>query len=464
MPLDVVVPVLGESITEATVLGWKKALGEAVAKDEILVEIETDKVSLEVSAETAGVLTEILAKEGQDVEVGAVLARIDTEMSAPAATVSGPAPAPMPEPPSAPDPVSAVEASVVAPPVSRLDLESATAPSPLEPVVAPPPVASVAETLPSPVAVRRSGAGGKITDADLREFLISGEPLSPTERRAVLEGGFEFAKPVVDMGVSEAPAPALESPPQPSTSREDAAPPPASVASGARVRREPMSRLRRRIAERLKEAQNTAAMLTTFNEADMTHVMALRKAHGPGFEKLHGVRLGFMPFFIKACVSALRAFPMVNAEIDGDDIVYKDHYDIGVAVGGGRGLVVPVIRNADRAGFAGIERTISDFAARANDGTLRADELEGGTFTISNGGVYGSMLSTPILNPPQSGILGLHRIQERPVADSGTVVIRPMMYLALSYDHRLVDGREAVSFLIRVRDALEQPGQLALDV
>ena len=367
-----------------------------------------------------------------------------------------------------------------------------------------PPAPGPSPELPDPAQVRRSGQGERITADDLREFLRAPDrPLSPAARRTVREHavdpaaitptgpGGRILKADVLAAAGETPAagpaPGVEPAPV-SDDRGPSAPPPVAAAAGsggeagglsgpeapplagspaaaapAGTRRVPMSRLRRRLAERLKEAQNTAAMLTTYNEVDMGAVMELRKTSGSTFEQRHGVRLGLMSFFVKASVSALRTVPEVNAEIDGTDIVYKDFYDIGVAVHTDRGLVVPVIREADRNGFADIEREIRDFGERARAGELKAHELEGGTFTVSNGGVYGSLMSAPILNPPQSGILGLHRIQDRPVARAGQVVIRPMMYLALSYDHRIVDGKGAVTFLVHLRDLLEQPAALALD-
>jgi 2-oxoglutarate dehydrogenase E2 component (dihydrolipoamide succinyltransferase) len=422
MATEINVPTLGESVTSATVARWMKHEGEAVAADEPLVELETDKVTVEVSAPVAGVLTSITAAEGSEVPVGALLGLL--EAGAGAATAA-PRPAAAPTPPPAPRPAAMPQAGVNAPPRA------------LGPVARPAtPPADVAAHAPLPAAAKLieeqhlsaaqvgdgSGKDGRITKGDVLAFLNRPAP---------------------------APAPApIAKPVRGAEPREE------------RVR---MTRLRRTIAARLKEAQNTAAMLTTFNEVDMSAVMALRSEYRAAFEKKHdGVRLGFMSFFVKACVAALKEFPAVNAEIDGDDIVYKNFVHMGIAVGGSAGLVVPVIRDVDAMSFAGIERAIADFGRRARDGALKLDELTGGTFSITNGGVYGSLMSTPILNPPQSGILGMHKIQERPVVVAGKIEARPMMYLALSYDHRIVDGSEAVSFLVRVKEGVEDPRRLLL--
>ncbi len=402
MAIEIQVPQLGESISEATVARWMKAPGDAVEADEPLVELETDKVTVEVPAPRSGVLEEILAGEGEEVEVGAVLGR----MAAGAASAKA-APAPKAKEP-APEP-------------------SDTAP-PLSPAVR----KLLADNALAPEAVAGTGKDGRITKADV---------LGHLEAAA--------AAPPAPAPVPAPPAPAPPRPPRPDHPREE------------RVR---MSRLRRRVAERLKDAQNTAAMLTTFNEADMSGVVALRRRYREAFEKRHGVRLGFMSFFVKACIGALKEIPAVNAEIDGGDIIYKNHYDIGVAVGTAQGLVVPVLKDADAMSFAEVERSIADLGARARDGKLSMEDLTGGTFTISNGGVYGSLMSSPILNPPQSGILGMHKIEDRPVAVDGKVEIRPMMYLALSYDHRIIDGSESVTFLVRVKEAIENPERLLLDV
>ncbi|MCH8809760.1 MAG: 2-oxoglutarate dehydrogenase complex dihydrolipoyllysine-residue succinyltransferase [Proteobacteria bacterium] len=412
MATDILVPTLGESITEATVAQWLKQPGEAVAADEPLVELETDKVTLEVNASAAGVLSEVVAAAGENVEVGALLGRI---AEGEAAAAPAPAKAAKAEPAAAPAPTPA-PALVPAP-------AAAGAPAAAAGTLSPAVRKLIEDNALDAGRIAGTGKGGRITKENVLKAL---------EARAA------------------APAPA---------------PVPAPAAEAApREERVRMTRLRKRIAERLKEAQNTAAMLTTFNEADMSAVMALRAQYRDSFEKKHGVRLGFMSFFTKAAVAALKELPAVNAEIDGDDIVYKNHYDIGIAVGTPQGLVVPVIRDADRLGFSEIEKTIGALGRKARDGKLSIEEMTGGTFTITNGGVYGSLMSTPILNPPQSGILGMHKIQERPMAVDGEVRVRPMMYLALSYDHRTVDGREAVTFLVRIKDYIEDPQRLLIDM
>jgi 2-oxoglutarate dehydrogenase E2 component (dihydrolipoamide succinyltransferase) len=426
MSSNIVVPTLGESVTEATVAKWMKQPGDSIAADEALVELETDKVTLEVYAPAAGVLSEIRVPAGQTVEVGAVLGVI-----ADGAGAARPAPAPPPPspPPAAPKPAPAapVPAPAAKAPAAPAPAEEA---APLSPAVR----KLIEENRLNAAAIPASGKDGRLTKEDVQAFL---------EARA--------AK------AAAAPAPV---PPAPAAPAAPAAPRPPA----AREERVRMTRLRKRIAERLKQAQNTAAMLTTFNEVDMTNVMALRAHHKDTFEKKHGVKLGFMSFFLKAAIVALKEIPAVNGEIDGDDIIYKNHYDIGVAVGTEQGLVVPVVRDADSMSFADIEKKIGELGLRARDGKLTIEELTGGTFTISNGGIYGSLLSTPILNPPQSGILGMHKIQNRPVAVGDKVEIRPMMYLALSYDHRIIDGREAVTFLVRVKECIEDPQRILLDM
>jgi 2-oxoglutarate dehydrogenase E2 component (dihydrolipoamide succinyltransferase) len=403
MATEIKVPSLGESVTEATVAKWLKQPGEAVAVDEPVAELETDKITLEVYAPVAGTLAEILAEEGANVPVGALLGRI----------TEGVAPAQVPHPPIA---------DATGPPLSRTAGEGA----------------------------ERSEAGEGIAAALERS--------GPAVRKLIEETGLDTGKIVptgpggritkADVLIARAPAP----------------PPPPSAPAGEREVRVHMTRLRRRIAERLKAAQNTAAMLTTFNEIDMTEAIALRERHRDSFEKKHGVRLGFMSMFVKAAIVALEELPPVNAEIDGDDIVYKNHYDIGVAVGTEQGLVVPVVRDVDRMSFAEIERTIAALARKARDGKLTIEDLSGGTFTITNGGVYGSLMSTPILNPPQSGILAMHKIERRPVAVGDQIEIRPMMYVALSYDHRIVDGGEAVTFLVRIKECVEEPSRILFDI
>ena len=416
MGIDIKVPTLGESVSTATVARWLKKSGESVAADEPLVELETDKVTVEVPAPQAGVLGAIHAAEGAEVEVGTILGTVEeaSKSKAPAAAAN---------------PGSGVNAPP-APrgPVSRPAVTEAPKQAPA-PVAAP---GSAHEPMPSASKMMQergvqqtqldgTGKDGRITKGDVLDFLS--RPAAPAS------------------------APAARAPR-------------ALIEGEERVK---MTRLRRTIAMRLKEAQNAAAMLTTFNEVDMTAAMAMRSEYKDAFEKKNGgVRLGFMSIFVRACVAALKEYPAVNAEIDGEDIVYKNFVHMGVAVGGANGLVVPVVRNADEMSFVQIEKSINDFGKRARDGQLKLDELSGGTFTISNGGVYGSLMSTPILNAPQSGILGMHKIQDRPMAIGGKVEIRPMMYLALSYDHRIVDGKEAVSFLVRVKEGVEDPRRLLL--
>ncbi len=400
MSVDIKVPSLGESVTEATVAKWFKNVGDAVAADEPLVELETDKVTVEVPAPTSGTLGAISVKQGDTVSVGTILGSRN-EGAGPAKGAAKPA-------------------------TAAAAAKSSTAPAPKP---APAPVAASGKE-PGP-AVRKIAAE---TGINLAIVPATGKDGRPTKGDV--------------LAAAARPAPA------PAAPRE----------LGPREERVRMTRLRQRIAERLKQAQNTAAMLTTFNEADMTAIMALRKQYNDGFEKKHGVKLGFMSLFVKACIAALKELPAVNAEINGDDIIYKNHYDISVAVSTPQGLVVPVVRDADQMSLADIEKKIADLGKRARDGKLAIEEMAGGTFTITNGGIFGSLLSTPILNPPQSGILGMHKIQPRPVAVGDKVEVRPMMYLALSYDHRIVDGREAVTFLVRVKECLEDPQRLLLDM
>jgi 2-oxoglutarate dehydrogenase E2 component (dihydrolipoamide succinyltransferase) len=409
---DIMTPALGESVTEATVARWTKHAGDPVKRDEVLVELETDKVSLEVVAPEDGVLSEIAAEAGATVLPGQVLGRVGAGSGAAAE----------PAKPVAAQSVAAkpAEAPVKAEPAAPASAPKAEAPLPLSPSVQ----RIVVENKLDPAAIAGTGRDGRIT---------KGDALAELEARAAVP----------------------------------AAPPPAPAPARAiheREERVRMTRLRQTIARRLKEAQNTAAMLTTFNEVDMTAVMALRNQYKDVFEKRHGVKLGFMGFFVKACVAALKDVPNVNAEIDGQDLIFKNHYDIGVAVGSERGLVVPVVRDADAMSLAGIEQEIGALARKSRDGSLALEDLQGGTFSITNGGIYGSLMSTPILNAPQSGILGMHKIQDRPVALGGQIVIRPMMYLALSYDHRVVDGQGAVTFLVKVKDHIEDPQRLLLEI
>jgi 2-oxoglutarate dehydrogenase E2 component (dihydrolipoamide succinyltransferase) len=407
MTTPITVPALGESVSEATIAKWMKNVGDPVKKDEALVELETDKVTVEVFASAAGTLGEIIAPAGTTVNVGTVIGNIAAggAAAAPAAKPAAAAPAPAK---AAPAPAGNGD-DRLSPAVKKLVDESGVSPS----------------------AVAGTGKDGRLTKGDVLDHLEK-QKAAPAAARP-------------------APAPA---PVVPHVSRNLA----------EREERVPMSRLRRRIAERLKQAQNTAAILTTFNEVDMTAVMSLRDKYKDNFEKKHKVKLGFMSFFVKAALQALKEIPAVNAEIDGDDIIYKNHYDIGVAVGTEQGLVVPVLRNVDALSFAEIESGIAELGKRARDGKLTIEDLTGGTFTISNGGTYGSLMSTPIINPPQSGILGMHKIQQRPMVVDGKIEARPMMYLALSYDHRIIDGREAVTFLVRMKECLEDPQRLLIEL
>jgi 2-oxoglutarate dehydrogenase E2 component (dihydrolipoamide succinyltransferase) len=408
MATDVIVPALGESITEASVGQWLKQPGEAVAADEAIVALETDKVAVEVPSPVAGVLGEQLFQTGDTVTVGALIARI-VEGGVPAAAAPLPAAAAPVPPAAAPAPAAETPAYDAISPAVRGLLDTYNL---------------------DPASVGGSGKDGRLTKGDVL---------------AAIEAGTARLKSA-------------------------ATPAPAAIAAAAaapaerREERVKMTRLRQTIARRLKEAQNSAAMLTTFNDVDMTAVIEARAKYKDMFEKKHGIRLGFMSFFAKAVVLALKDVPSVGAAIEGDEIIYKDYADLGVAVSSPGGLVVPILRNAQAKSFAQIEKDIADFGDRARKGTLKIDELQGGNFTISNGGVFGSLLSTPILNPPQSGVLGLHRVEDRPVVKNGQIVIRPMMYLALSYDHRLIDGREAVTFLVRVKEAIEDPARLLIDL
>jgi len=418
---DIVVPALGESVTEATVAKWFKAVGDAVAADEPLVELETDKVTVEVNAPAAGVLEAIAEAEGAEVQVGSVLGSI-ADGAVAAEKPAAPAPTPEPAPTPTPAPAPAPAAPAAAAPAAAM---------PLSPAVR----RLVEENGLNPSAIPATGKDGRLTKGDVLAYIESGAAAAPPA-----------PAPAADAAPAVAEAPAA---PRPEDPREE------------RVR---MTRLRKMVAARLKDAQNTAAMLTTFNEVDMTNAMAVRAEYRDAFEKKHGVRLGFMSFFVRACVVALKEFPAVNAEIDGDDLVYKNHYDIAIAVAGPQGLVVPVVRDADTLGFADIEGAIGDFGRRARDGQLAMEEMQGGTFTITNGGVFGSLMSTPILNPPQSAILGMHKTMQRAmVLPDGSIAARPMMYVALSYDHRIIDGREAVSFLVRVKECVEDPRRILLD-
>jgi 2-oxoglutarate dehydrogenase E2 component (dihydrolipoamide succinyltransferase) len=435
MTVEIKVPTLGESVTEATIAKWFKQPGDAVAKDEAVCELETDKVTIEVNAPTAGALKEIIAAEGSDVGVGALLATLDEGAEGAAAS----------PPPAAEKPAAAPDAAPAAPPPPP----AAAAPPP--PPVAAPTAAPVQASRPplspavrklvddndlDPTQIAGTGPDGRLSKGDVMKAIENGTG----KRRAAASAAAAPAKGFT---------PTADLPPRPENPREE------------KVR---MTKLRKVIAGRLKQAQNTAAMLTTWNEIDMGAAMDLRATYKDQFEKKHGIRLGFMSFFVRAACIALKEWPAVNAEIYGEDLIYKNYYNIGVAVGTPQGLVVPVLKDADDMRFVEIEGAIADFGRRARDGKLGMDEMSGGTFTISNGGVFGSLNSMPILNVPQSGILGMHKIQKRPVAIGDKIEIRPMMYLALSYDHRIVDGREAVSFLVRMKDLIEDPQRIMLDV
>ncbi len=419
MPVELKVPPVGESITEVQIGEWLKSEGDSAERDEVIVKIETDKVTVDLPAPVKGVITQILVKAGQPATVGQVIGVMEegeARAAAPAPATATPKSAP-PAPPA---------------PAREVEEEGPRSVSPRDSI----PAQGFARVMPS---ARRAMLEKGIAPEDVKPTGPGGRVLKEDVMRA------------------QAPAPAAAAP-----ARRVEAPAPASAAGREEV--VPMTPFRRRIAERLVQSQQTAALLTTFNEVDMSGVMALRKEHQDVFSEKYGIKLGFMSFFVKAAVDALKLVPQVNAEIRGTDLVYKNYYDIGIAVGGGKGLAVPVVRDADRLSFAEVELKIADFGKRAKDNKLELAELQGGTFTISNGGVYGSLLSTPIINPPQSGILGLHAIQERPVALNGQVVIRPMMYIALTYDHRLVDGREAVTFLKRIKQCVEAPTRMLLEV
>jgi 2-oxoglutarate dehydrogenase E2 component (dihydrolipoamide succinyltransferase) len=442
--IEIRVPTLGESVTEATIGKWFKKAGDAVKADEPLVELETDKVTVEVPAPASGVMGEIFVTQGTTVAVGSLLASLKDGAAQPAAAPAKPVSAPLaaatPQVPKAAAPAPAAPSSMPASPAARKALTEAGM---------------------SPDSIEGSGRRGQVLKSDV----IAG----------AANGAASSAPQQLPAEVKSTPTPTFGTPLQPVSKPSPTVSAPSALtlrdvrlpSAGTDENREErvkMSRLRQTIARRLKDAQNTAAMLTTFNDVDMSAVMALRSQYKDIFEKRHGVKLGFMGLFVKACIQALRDIPAVNAEIDGDEIVYKNYYHVGVAVGTEKGLVVPVVRDADRLSLAETEQKISDFGRRARDGKLSIEDMQGGTFTISNGGVYGSMMSTPILNAPQSGILGMHRIEDRPVVRAGQVVVRPMMYLALSYDHRVVDGKEAVTFLVRVKECLEDPQRFILEL
>ena len=412
MLVEVKVPALSESVSSATLVAWRKKQGEYVERDENMIDIETDKVVLELPAPQAGVLVKILKGDGATVMSDEVIATIDTDAKAAA---------------------TAAPAAAVIPAPARQPTQGALASAAADKVVMPAARKIAADKGLDPLTVEGSGRGGRVTKSDVLSAVV--KPAQPVARPS-------------------APTPTPAPAPMPTQRDLDGRP----------EQRVPMTRLRKRVAERLIQSQSTAAILTTFNEVNMAPVMELRKKYQERFEKSHGVKLGFMSFFVKAAVAALKRYPIVNASVDGDDIIYHGYYDIGIAVGSERGLVVPIIRNADALSLADIEKQIADFGARAKSGKITLEELTGGTFSISNGGVFGSMLSTPIINPPQSAILGIHATKERPVVENGQIVIRPINYLALSYDHRIVDGREAVLSLVAIKEALEDPARVLLDV
>ncbi|MCO5119845.1 MAG: 2-oxoglutarate dehydrogenase complex dihydrolipoyllysine-residue succinyltransferase [Burkholderiaceae bacterium] len=436
--VEVKVPQLSESVAEATLLQWHKQVGDSVGRDENLIDIETDKVVLELPAPDSGVIAEILAADGATVVSDQVIAILDTEGKAGASATRAPVAAPVASP---------AEAPVAAPAPAQLAPGSQSAPAPAsrpgKEVAMPSAAKLMAENNLGPGDVTGTGKGGRITKGDVLGALSAPAPTP-------------VPAPAAAAAAAAAPAPSLPQVRAPIDL--------AKVLEGRPEQRVPMSRLRQRVAERLLQSQATNAILTTFNEVNMAPVMALRKKYQESFEKANGTRLGFMSFFVKAVVHALKKYPVVNASIDGTDIVYHGYFDVGVAVGSPRGLVVPVVRNADQLSFAQIEKTIADYGQRAQQGKLGLEELTGGTFSISNGGVFGSMLSTPIINPPQSAILGIHATKDRAVVENGQVVVRPMNYFALSYDHRIIDGREAVLFLVAIKEAMEDPSRLLLDL
>ena len=508
---DIVVPTLGESVTEATVGQWLKSAGDAVKKDEVLVELETDKVSVEVSAAEDGVLSEIVANAGDTVEIGALLGRVSAN-GAGGAAKPAPAKEPVKEKPAETKaeakpaaPASGGTTDVTVPAMGESVAEGTIAnfskkagdavkkdetiaeietdkvalevPAPADGVLVEWLVKEGDAVTPGSVIARIGAAGAAAKPADAAPAKAEGpkaaakpaatgeRPVAPSVRRISAEAGVNPSDiPGTGRDGRATKADALDyvnKPKAPAMADTESRPP---RETGPREERVRMTRLRQTIARRLKEAQDTAAMLTTFNDVDMSAVMDLRKKHQDSFVAKHGIKLGFMSFFVKACVNALKEVPAVNAEIDGQDIIYKNYYDVGVAVGTDKGLVVPVVRGADDMSLADIEKAIAALGKKARDGALTINDLQGGTFTISNGGIYGSLMSTPILNPPQSGVLGMHRIEDRPIVRGGQIVIKPMMYLALSYDHRIVDGKEAVTFLVRVKEALEDPERMLLEV
>jgi len=440
MATDVQVPALGESITEGTLAQWLKKPGEAVKADEPIASLETDKVSVEVPSPVAGVLTEQLVEEGDNVAVGAVIARVDQAATAAAAATAAEAASASTNPAGAGENPQ-LRGSEHAPEPASAEAETSAGDEDHITTLSPAVRRAVLEYHVDPTKIKGTGKDGRLTKDDVIAAAEAQKSGTPAQAGAQAE-----AK--------------LPSPPE----QQPSAPGPRPSPGDRREERVKMSRLRQTIAKRLKDAQNTAAMLTTFNDVDMSAVIDARSRYKDLFEKKHGIRLGFMGFFVKACALAAKDVPSVNASLEGDEIVYHDYLDVSIAVSAPKGLVVPVVRNADRMSFAEIEKTIAAYGKKAKEGTLTVEEMQGGTFTISNGGVFGSLLSTPIINPPQSAVLGMHRIEERPVVKDGQIVARPMMYLALSYDHRIIDGREAVTFLVRVKEAIEDPTRLLIDL
>ena len=470
MTYEVTIPEIGESVTEALILRWIKQPGEAIGRDDPLVELETDKVTVEMPCPVAGVLSEIVCAEGETVPIGAVIARIEegaavaasavaaTEPAAATGSTQGdllasaqpstPATPPVPAPATEPVPSAPAQAAEVPPAAAEPQGEEAAAADDRR--ILPAARRLIAEHGLDASLIPATGKGGRLLKSDVAAWL------------AAREAEPEASPPTAAPAPTSRPAPTVAQPaPAPTPDAPAAAPPPAGERAEERV---PMTPIRRRIAERLVQSQQQAALLTTFNEIDMSAVIDFRKRYRDTFVERHDVRLGFLSFFVKAAVDALRRFPRLNAEISGTDIIYRNYYDVGIAVSTDRGLMVPVLRSAERLSFAEIESQIGDFARRAREGRIRIDELQGGTFTITNGGIFGSLLSTPIINPPQSGVLGLHAIQDRPMVEGGEIVVRPMMYVALTYDHRIVDGREAVSFLVRIKEAIQDPARMLIEV
>ncbi|MCY3928935.1 MAG: 2-oxoglutarate dehydrogenase complex dihydrolipoyllysine-residue succinyltransferase [Acidobacteria bacterium] len=461
MTYEVTIPEIGESITEALIVRWIKQPGDAIGRDEPLVELETDKVTVEMPCPVAGVVSELVCAEGETVPIGAVIARIEEG----AAAAAGPAATPTvstqtdllstaePAPPPAPAPVVQPVPAPATPATAPAAGASTEEPRRILPAAQ----RVIAEHGLDAAVIPATGKGGRLLKSDVIAYLTARDAEAASTAAPATEPA-----PAPPVGTTPAPPPT----PKPAlrTQRRPAREAPAAPAAGRAEERVTMTPIRRRIAERLVESQQQAALLTTFNEIDMSAVIDFRRRYRDDFEKRHDVRLGFLSFFVKAVVDALRQCPRLNAEIDGPDIIYRNYYDVGIAVSTDRGLMVPVLRSAERLSFAEIEAQIADFAGRARAGRIRIDELQGGTFTITNGGVFGSLLSTPIINPPQSGVLGLHAIQERPMVVDGEIVVRPMMYVALTYDHRIVDGREAVTFLVRIKEAVQDPARMLVEV